>query len=59
MTLKLKISLATIPTYNENLGYIMLFQRNTMLVAALGFVLRFPAAKVRSLLPLRNPSGKR
>lgn len=47
-----------IPTYNENLGYIMLFQRNVMLVAALGFVLRFPGAKVHSLLPLRNPGGK-
>lgn len=34
--------------------YIMLFQRNVMLVAALGFVLRFPGAKVHSLLPLRN-----
>lgn len=46
------------PTYNENLGYIMLFQRNVMLVAALGFVLRFPDAKVHCLLPLRNPGGK-
>lgn len=37
----------------------MLFQRNIMLTAALDFVLRLPAAKIHSLLPLRNPGGNR